>query len=82
MKKVVFPGEQIAVCSSSLDLGTGTYIAANNVYASIAGFLTVDGNRVSVSRCSSQRSTSMSTVPTINCIVLAKVVVAMLVLHE
>jgi exosome complex RNA-binding protein Csl4 len=72
MKKVV-PGEQIGICSPGIDLGYGTYIVSKNVYASIAGFLIEDGNRISVSRNLSSPSKTASTVPATNSIVLAKV---------
>jgi exosome complex RNA-binding protein Rrp4 len=66
------PGDIIGGYSVNLELGCGTYLVENKIYASVAGFLRIDGNQISVLRTGNRRPGS-SVVPATNCIVLAKV---------
>jgi exosome complex RNA-binding protein Rrp4 len=68
----VVPGDVIGEYSVNLCLGCGTYLVENTIYASVAGFLLIDGNQISVLRTSNRKPGS-SIVPATNCIVLAKV---------
>jgi exosome complex RNA-binding protein Rrp4 len=68
----VVPGDFIGKASKEMIPGSGTYLAGNCIYASVVGFVQIDGVHASVTRSKSGIQGS-PVVPHLNCVVLAKV---------